>query len=284
VLTNSMHWTKSLRCPRCKTGGIEINPNPIEDALPQRGEAICTQCGARYPIGDSVLNMAKRDDLRHLTLAGLSNHLPLLPWSYENVWRPRALTQLSSENFPVEREIKLLNDWLAVQPRELIIDLGSSTDLYARGVAKSEPNGSAASLVAIDMATGMLKAGRTYARREGVKNIAHIRAPAQHLPFVDSSVDALVCGGSFNEFRSTDEALQEARRVCKPGGRLFAMSLLKATSLGGQLGQWNARLGGISFPTLDEFNAIVESTGWTRERQQVFGAVAFTLMRPRARK
>jgi SAM-dependent methyltransferase len=221
--------------------------------------------------------MTQPNDSGLLTIAGFSNYLPFLPWGYENIWRPRSLAQLSGENLPVERELKLLNDWLAVQARELVIDLGSSTDLYARGIGKQNAD---ATIVAIDMSMGMLGAGRAYARRDGVKNIAHIRAPAQRLPFADASFDALMCGGSLNEFRSMGEALQEAHRVCKPDGRLFAMSLLKATSLGGRFGQWNARLSGISFPTPDEFNATIESTGWTRERQQVFGVVVFTLLKP----
>ena len=279
MLYDSMNWTKSLRCPRCKTGGLEIDPNPIENVLPQRGEAICHQCHGRFVIRDGVLDLSQPNDMRLLTVAGLSNYLPFLPWAYENIWRPRSLTQLSGQNFPVEREIKLLNDWLAVQPGELVIDLGSSTDMYARGVAKSEPHGRTASIAAIDMAKGMLKAGNAYARNEGVKNIAHIRAPAQRMPFADASVDALMCGGSLNEFRSMDEVLREARRVVKPNGRMFAMSLLAASSPAGRFGQWNARLSGIRFPTLDEFNATVESTGWTRAQQKVFGTVVFTLMK-----
>lgn len=275
-----MDWTSVLKCPRCGTRGLTMNTKSSDELLPENGEAICNQCGARFPIRDHVLDVSQRDDTRLLTLAGLSNYLPLLPWGYENIWRPRSLTMLSGESFPAEREIKLLNDWLAVQPNELIIDLGSSTDLYARGIGKQNAD---ATIIAIDMATGMLKAGHNYARRDGVKNIAHIRAPAQRLPFIDASADALVCGGSLNEFRSMSEALLEAQRVVKPTGRMFAMSLLKAKSLAGRIGQWNARLSGISFPSLDEFNAMIHSSGWTRERQQVFGTVVFTLMKPGAK-
>lgn len=272
-----MDWTAIVKCPRCGARGLTLNSKSDDDLVPERGAANCNQCGARFPIHDHVLDVAQHNDTDLLTLAGLSNYLPMLPWGYENVWRPRSLTMLSGEPFPVEREIELLNDWLAVQPNELIIDLGSSTDLYARGIGKQNAD---ATIIAIDMATGMLKAGRKYARRDGVRNIAHVRAPAQRLPFADASVDALMCGGSLNEFRSMSEALREARRVVKPSGRMFAMSLLQATSLTGRIGQWNARWSGITFPTLDEFNAIIQSTGWTRERHQVFGAVVFTLMKP----
>lgn len=272
-----MDWKNVLKCPRCNARGLKIDATSSEELLPESGEVICNQCGARFPIHDHVLDLAQHEDTGLLTLAGLSNYMPFLPWGYENVWRPHSLTMLSGEQFPVEREITLLNDWLAVQSNELVIDLGSSTDMYARGIGKQNAD---ATIVAIDMAIGMLKAGRKYAQRDGVKNIAHVRAPAQRLPFADASVDALVCGGSLNEFRSMSEALREARRVVKPSGQMFAMSLLKAPSLTGRFGQWNAHWGGIIFLTLDEFNMMIQSTGWSRERQQVFGTVVFTLVKP----
>jgi SAM-dependent methyltransferase len=272
-----MDWMNALRCPRCKASGLTINAKPNGELLPERSEINCHQCGKRFPIRGHVLDLTQRGDSRLLTMAGLSNYLPMLPWGYENVWRPRSLTLLSGEPFLVEREINLLNKWLGAQSGELIIDLGSSTDLYTRGIGKPQRD---ATIVAVDMATGMLRAGREYARRDGVKNIAHVRVPAQRLPFADASIDALMCGGSLNEFRSMSEMLREARRVVKPNGRMFAMSLLQATSLAGRIGQWSAHLSGITFPTLDQFNATIVATGWRCEQLQVFGVVAFTLMKP----
>lgn len=221
--------------------------------------------------------MIGRKDTNVLTLAGASNSLPLVPWAYEHIWRPRSLGILTGGRFTVAQEIALLKNWLGAQPGELIVDLGSSTGLYARGTARAQPD---ATIVAVDMAPEMLKAGQRHARGEGVTNITHIRAPVQQLPFADASVDALVCGGSLNEFPSMDEALREARRVVRPGGRLFAMSLLNATSLAGRIGQWAAGLSGIRFPMLQEYNLNVERTGWACERQQVYGVVVFTLLRP----
>jgi SAM-dependent methyltransferase len=272
-----MTWTNVLKCPRCNARGMMLSQKSKGELLPERGEAVCDQCAARFPICDHVLDLAQRGDTELLTLAGLSNYSPFLPWGYENVWRPRSLTMLSGEKFPVARELALLNDWLHAQPGELIVDLGSSTDLYARGVGKANPG---TTIFAIDMASGMLRAGRWYALRDGVKHIAHVRAPAQRLPFADGTMDALVCGGSLNEFRSMGEALCEARRVVKPSGRMFVMSLLAATRMPGKFAQWGARMSGIRFPSLDEFNHTVETAGWQCERQQVHGIVAFTLMRP----
>jgi SAM-dependent methyltransferase len=280
-----MDWTKTLQCPRCCARELTIQPKPgDDDPLPARGEAMCAQCGARYPIADHVLDLTRRGDGSRRTIAGWSNELPLAPQIYENVWRPRSLSVLTGQSFPVWREIALVTEWLTAKPEELVVDLGSSTDLYARGIARSAKDGGAPAIVAIDLAAGMLRAGRSYARREGITNIAHVRAPADRLPFADGAVDALVCGGSLNEFRSMDAALREARRVCARNGRMVAMSLLAANSRLGKFAQAGVRASGIKFPSRDAFNAAVDAAGWRRERQQVFGAVAFTLMRPAERR
>src|SRR5512135_2657189 len=148
-----MNWTNVLRCPRCGARGLTIAAESSGELLPPRGAAVCNHCGLRFAIRDHILDLARPGDRRFLTMAGLSNYLPMLPWGYENVWRPRSLTLLTGEKFPVEREIKLLNEWLGAQPNELIVDLGSSTDLYARGIGKQQRD---ATIIAIDLATGML--------------------------------------------------------------------------------------------------------------------------------
>ncbi len=276
-----MNWVDALRCPRCTARGLAISPPATDEPLPAHGAACCAVCGARLLIRDHILDLAPHN-LGRVTLAGLSNFLPLLPWGYETVWRPRALTLLTGAQFSIARELSIVNEALGVQPHELIVDLGSSTDLYARGVAHATRylGVAAPTLVAIDIAPGMLRAGRAYARRAGVRSIAHVRANVERLPFADATVDALVCGGSLNEFRSMASALREARRVVAPRGRMVAMSLLAARTWTGKLAQGNAHLSGIQFPSLDTFNATLRAAGWRCERQQIFGVVAFTLMKP----
>jgi ubiquinone/menaquinone biosynthesis C-methylase UbiE len=272
-----------LRCPRCGARGLTINAIPqSDDLLPKHGEAICDPCGAHYPITDHILDLAQRGDGGRLTFAGWSNRFPGLPYGYEHVWRPRSLSLLTGEPFSIERELKLVNAWLRIMPRELVVDLGSSTDLYARGIAKStcQWGGAAPTIIAVDMALGMLKAGRAYARQARLFEIIHVRAPVERLPFADGTVDALMCGGSLNEFHSMRVALREARRVCSSKGRLLTMSLIAANSPLGKLGQWLARTSGIRFPQLDEFNATIKAAGWACLQQQVFGAVVFTLLKP----
>lgn len=274
-----MQLANTFRCPRCKSGTLDIQSDCVDDELlPARGAAICDDCRASFPISNSILDLSGGTKPT-LTLAGWSNHLPAVPQIYENVWRPHALTLLTGQPFPPAREMALLNEWAQVQPDDLVVDLGTSTGNYARGLARATRDWGkrAPTIIAIDLARGMLSAAHSYAVREGIRNIAHVLAPVEQLPFKDGSLNVLVSGGSLNEFHSMKDALCEAYRVCAPAGRLVTMSLLAGSTLAGRLAQASARLSGITFPSLPAFNGMSRAVGWECAAQQVSGVVAFSL-------
>ena len=185
----------------------------------------------------------------------------------------RALSMLSGEPFPVAREYSLLNDWTEVQAGECVADLGTGTGLYARGMADR-----GATILAVDLAWGMLREARGYIEREQRSGIVFMRAAAENLPFHDESIDAVVVGGSFNEMKSIRVALAEANRVVRRGGRMFVMSLSKATSWRGRFLQMLASMSGIKFPRVNEFNALTSQTGWHIANQELRGIVLFRLL------
>ncbi|MCA1552880.1 MAG: class I SAM-dependent methyltransferase [Chloroflexi bacterium] len=148
--------------------------------------------------------------------------------------------------------------------------------------ALSKRTRSAPMVIAVDMSLGMLRAAHEYARREGLRNIAFVRAPVERLPIAAECVDAFVCGGSLNEFRSMRDAFVEARHAAKPDAQLFAMSLTRAHSLVSSLTQRLDAPSGIRFPALGAFNGIAYEAGWPLEAQKFVGVVAFSLMRARA--
>jgi SAM-dependent methyltransferase len=102
----------------------------------------------------------------------------------------------------------------------LICDLGLSEgktalDLAA-GTGKFSPRllATGATVIAVDPVQAMLD--------QLIRQYPQIDArigSAQHIPLGDASLDAVVCAQSFHWF-STAEALQEIRRVLKPGGSL----------------------------------------------------------------
>lgn len=265
-----------LVCPNCKHVGLRLSTSAASgtDELPEYGYAVCDQCGRLYPIAEQILDMARYEARPNLTIAGWSNQLAPTPQVYERIWRKRALTLITGEDFSVERELHLLREWTQVQAGETVVDLGTSTGLYARGIATRV----ATRTFAVDVAWEMLREARGYIARDRAKGIVLVRAAAEKLPFEDGSTDAVVVGGSFNEMKSIPKALGEAYRVTRDGGRMFVMSLSAGASAAVDATQGFLKMGGLKFPTLNEFNGMTEAAGWRTEKQVVKGIVLFTLM------
>jgi len=90
-----------------------------------------------------------------------------------------------------------------------------------------------ASVVGTDVAWPMLAAARRRVASQGVAGrVALVRAPMDHLPLRDASVDLVVAHGIWNLARSAAEfrrAIAEAVRVARPGAGLFVFTFSRAT-------------------------------------------------------
>jgi ubiquinone/menaquinone biosynthesis C-methylase UbiE len=79
----------------------------------------------------------------------------------------------------------------------------------------------------------MLEAARRRVEAAGLdRRVALVRAPMDHLPLRDSSVDLVVAHGIWNLARSCAElrgAIAEAARVARPGAGLFVFTFSRAT-------------------------------------------------------
>lgn len=262
-------WSKFV-CPGCKAVGLRLSTTErvCGGELPEYGYAVCDACQRLYPISSAILDMTIYDKKFALTTAGWSNHFFPTPQLYERIWRKRALTLLTGENFPVAREMQWLREWTQAQAGECVVDLGTSTGLYARGLSET-----GATIFAVDLARGMLQEAQKYIRHEKRENIVLLRAAAENLPFHDASMDAVVVGGSLNEMKSMRAAMQEAYRVVRAGGRMVTMSLSRAYSARGRSLQKPAGMSGIKFPTVAEFNHDAEASGWKIAKQELKGIV-----------
>ena len=274
-----------LQCPRCKHQTLRLSTSAATTiaSLPQHGYLVCDACNALYPIAQHILDMAEGQK-ETLTLAGWSNHFFPTPQLYERIWRRRALSMLTGEHFSVEREYALLNEWTNVQAGESVMDLGTSTGLYARGLANKfattrTPSLPTQTVFAVDLAWGMLTEAQKYIAREKRQGIVLMRAAAENLPFRNESMDAVVVGGSFNEMNSIENALQETQRVVQRGGRMFVMSLSQATKTRGKFVQNVLKSSGIKFPMVNEFNALAKRAGWNVDKQELKGIVLFSLLK-----
>lgn len=73
---------------------------------------------------------------------------------------------------------------------------------------------------AIDFAPNMLEQLRTRVREAGVRNLSAELMDAQHLTFHDGTFDAVFCSFGMMFVPDRARALEEMRRVLRPGGRV----------------------------------------------------------------
>lgn len=212
-----------------------------------------------------------------LPLAQRSNFWRLTAWLYEPLWRRRSVSLLTRGEFSVTRELALMLQWLRPQPNQLILDAGTSSGLYSRTLLKYQP-----SLIvhAIDLSLPFLRRAARYAEKDGLNYIL-LQADACALPYRDGIFDAVVCGGSLNEFLDPQQALNEFGRVLKPGGRMWQMYIRSAGSRSGRLSQALFRLSGLRFFTPPELTYMAEEAQLTMVKAQYHGPVALALFEKR---
>jgi len=218
-------------------------------AVPARRAVPARLVGFVGPIvrdADGIIDaMGGRHALRNP--AQLVNRLPLTARIYESLWRVRSLGLLSGRPFPVADELAELEAGVrpALGPGAVVADVAASEGLYGRHLAHC-----GAEVVFIEHAVPFLRRALRRCAAEGISDrVDAVRALAAHLPFEDDCMDAVVMGGSLNEIGDEAAALAEMVRVLRPGGRLFLMSLVPATSRIARLAQALAGPGGIRFPT-----------------------------------
>jgi ubiquinone/menaquinone biosynthesis methyltransferase len=127
----------------------------------------------------------------------------------------------------------------AIQPHERVLDLACGTgDLaFAAAACGVRPGERSAAVVAprvvgLDFTPRMVHLARTRQRAAGPAASADARArdtvrwlvgDMMALPFPSSSFDVITTGYGFRNVPVLDDAIREAARVLRPGGRLFSL-------------------------------------------------------------
>lgn len=107
---------------------------------------------------------------------------------------------------------------------------GSNVPLYPPAVSE---------LVLAEPDPHMQKALRRRLGEEGRKDVELVQAPAERLPFPDSSFDCVVCTMVLCTIPDPEAAVAEAARVLKPGGRLLFLEHVRSEDPG--FARWQDR-------------------------------------------
>ena len=118
-------------------------------------------------------------------------------------------------------------DWLRPRAGQHFIDVAGGTgDIAFRILERLGSVGSTAGtrVVVCDLTPAMLAVGRDRAIDRGIlSGIEWVNGDAEKLPFADRSFDAYTVAFGFRNLTHLDQALTEARRVLRPGGRLLCL-------------------------------------------------------------
>ncbi|MBS0519827.1 MAG: bifunctional demethylmenaquinone methyltransferase/2-methoxy-6-polyprenyl-1,4-benzoquinol methylase UbiE [Proteobacteria bacterium] len=118
----------------------------------------------------------------------------------------------------------------AVHPRpgERLLDVAGGTGDVAFRLLQRQ--GAQADVTVCDINPAMLSVGRDRAVDRGLLHgLTWATGDAEALPFPDRSFDAYTIAFGLRNVTDIDQALREARRVLRPGGRYFCLEFSKVT-------------------------------------------------------
>lgn len=111
---------------------------------------------------------------------------------------------------------------LRLLPPLVIADLGAGEGTLALMLAQR-----AERVIAVDSSGKMVEYGADLAMRNGITNLEYRQGDMEELPIADSEVDLVLMHQALHHALHPNQALVEAWRVLRPGGRIVLLDLLK---------------------------------------------------------
>ncbi|MEY2821796.1 MAG: ArsR/SmtB family transcription factor [Opitutales bacterium] len=109
---------------------------------------------------------------------------------------------------------------LLLTPRVRIADLGAGDGTLSRLLARG-----AESVHCVDNSRRMVQVGRSLARKERLDNVTYVLGDMEKVPLADGSVDLALLSQALHHAENPRQALAEAHRILRPGGRLLVLDL-----------------------------------------------------------
>ncbi len=130
--------------------------------------------------------------------------------------------RLGRDYVPGKSWKSLVEALLRLVPPMVIADLGSGEGSSALLLSRR-----AVRIIAVDNSAKMIEVAREQALRHGVKNVEYRLGDIEETPIADGEVDLVWVSQSLHHALHPARALEEARRILSPGGRIVILDLVK---------------------------------------------------------
>ena len=191
--------------------------DPLKIKFPEsRDELNRRFCGS---IGASVVSYIRREGNMHYVRGLMAENdasiYSILPYT--------SFDRIEEARFPKSnmeaRKMKAFSDILPMLHGKNILDVGCGLGTLAIKIANTKPD---ALVHGIDLLDSVIEQCRFNARIEGVSNTDFVAASAYELPFQQGYFDSVTCFFMLHHLDDVPRALQDIKRVLKPGGEVFA--------------------------------------------------------------
>lgn len=168
-------------------------------------------------------------------------------------------------------------DWLAPRPGQRLLDVAGGTGDISFRFLKRAGHGHA---TVLDLTESMLIEGRQRAEADQMsESLDWVAGDAMSLPFEDNTFDVYTISFGIRNVTRPQEALNEAYRVLKPGGRLMVLEFSQLPNDGLQklydLYSFNIipRMGKLIANDYDSYQYLVESIRKFPDQETFLGMV-----------
>jgi ArsR family transcriptional regulator len=111
---------------------------------------------------------------------------------------------------------------LRLMPPMVIADLGAGEGTFSQLLAQR-----AQQVIAVDNSEKMVEYGRLMARKNGVRNLDYRRGDLEEVPIENNTVDLAFFSQSLHHAQHPEQAMNEAYRILKIGGRVAMLDLIR---------------------------------------------------------
>lgn len=129
--------------------------------------------------------------------------------------------------------LELMAECAAVSPKDSLLDVACGPGIVSCFFAKHVRH-----VTGLDFVPAMLERARRYQAEQQVENVQWRQGSATALPFAEGSFDCVVTRFSFHHFLDARVALEEMKRVAKPGGTVLVCDVAPRKEAQDRFNEW----------------------------------------------